>query len=199
MMKFIETIKIVDGVVENFEYHKRRFSITFSYHFNSRDIPDFTSYVENILMIERERISKGIFKLRIVYSGEVLIYSVDLYSPRVIKTLKLVEDNGIDYSFKYENRSQIERLLKLKGDCDDIIIVKNGELTDTSFCNIVFERNGSFFTPSNYLLAGTNRERKIEEGLLKEERIRPCDIRRYNKVYIINSMLDLYPIERIEL
>ena len=55
---------------------------------------------------------------------------------REIRSLKVVVDDRIDYSFKSADRSSLNRLTAQKGDCDEIIIVKNGLVTDTSFTNI---------------------------------------------------------------
>mgnify|MGYP000872165625 CR=1 FL=1 len=199
MTKFIETVLIEDGTVCHLDYHSRRYARTLQHHFLHGKAEEFNRYVKNVLAGEPMSISKGIFKLRVIYSDKPLSYTLEPYQSKEIKTLKLVEDDSIDYNFKYENRCSIERLLSLRGECDDILIVKNGYITDTSYCNIIFEKDGQLFTPSTPLLAGTKRERLINTGTIKEEKIRPCDIRRYDKVYLINSMLDFVQVEKITL
>jgi 4-amino-4-deoxychorismate lyase len=76
----------------------------------------------------------------------------------VIESLKLVEDNTISYRHKYSDRSHLLELMNMRGDCDDILIVKDGYITDTSFSNIVFFDGDKWVTPARPLLRGTMRE-----------------------------------------
>ena len=85
----------------------------------------------------------GLYKLRVVYGRVVVSVSLAPYKEPVSLSLKIVERNDIDYSFKYEDRSVFADLLQYKGDCDDILIVKDGLVTDTSYGNIVYEMDGS--------------------------------------------------------
>jgi 4-amino-4-deoxychorismate lyase len=41
--------------------------------------------------------------------------------------------------------------------CDDIIIVRNGFVTDASYANLIFRKGDEWFTPATFLLAGTMR------------------------------------------
>ena len=199
MIKFIETIKVFNGDTPDIKEHVQRVRATLSHFYSkSKEEFDLILSVSEILEREREKISNGLFKLRVVYSDRFISGTLIPYMPKTIKRLKVVECDAIDYPFKFENRSSIESLLSYKDECDDILIVKNGEITDTTYSNIVFERMGSLYTPESYLLAGTKRAALIRKGLVREVKIRPCDIDRYDKAYLINSMLDLYPVEEIE-
>lgn len=199
MIKFIESIKVLNGDAPDINEHLQRVIRTIRYFYSKSDEKfDFISCVNNVLESEREKISDGLFKLRLVYSDRFVSGTLIPYTPKTIKRLKVVECDDIDYPFKFETRTSIESLLSYKDKCDDILIVKNGVITDTSYSNIVFERMGNLYTPESYLLAGTKRAKLIREGLIREEKIRPCDIDKYDKAYLINSMLDLYPVEEIE-
>lgn len=199
MIKFIESIKVLNGDAPDINEHLQRVIRTIRYFYSKSDEKfDFISCVNNVLESEREKISDGLFKLRLVYSDRFVSGTLIPYTPKTIKRLKVVECDAIDYPFKFENRTAIESLLSYKDNCDDILIVKKGVVTDTSYSNIVFERMGSLYTPESYLLAGTKRAKLIRDGIISEEKIRPCDIDRYDKAYLINSMLDLYPVEEIE-
>ncbi|NCB03620.1 MAG: hypothetical protein EOM67_15930 [Spirochaetia bacterium] len=199
MIKFIESIKVLNGDAPDINEHLQRVLRTIqSFYSKSNERFDFISCVNSVLAREREKISDGLFKLRVVYSDRLISGTLIPYIPKRIKRLKIVECDDIDYPFKFENRTSIDSLLSYKDDCDDILIVKNGVITDTSYSNIVFERMGNLYTPESYLLAGTKRAKLIREDIVREEKIRPCDIDRYDKAYLINSMLDLYPVEEIE-
>ena len=199
MIKFIETIKVLNGDTPDIKEHVQRVRATLRHFYSkSKEEFDLILSVSEILDREREKISNGLFKLRVVYSDRFISWTLIPYIPKTIKRLKVVECDAIDYPFKFENRTAIESLLSYKDNCDDILIVKKGVVTDTSYSNIVFERMGSLYTPESYLLAGTKRAKLIRDGIISEEKIRPCDIDRYDKAYLINSMLDLYPVEEIE-
>lgn len=199
MIKFIETIKVLNGDTPDIKEHAQRVRATLRHFYSkSKEEFDLILSVSEILDREREKISNGLFKLRVVYSDRFISWTLIPYIPKTIKRLKVVECDAIDYPFKFENRTAIESLLSYKDNCDDILIVKKGVVTDTSYSNIVFERMGSLYTPESYLLAGTKRAKLIRDGIISEEKIRPCDIDKYDKAYLINSMLDLYPVEEIE-
>jgi len=191
-MNFIESIKVVDGVPQNLELHAGRASRTIYHHFG---LKGGLSLQE--ILLEARRHPKGLFKMRILYSKEIISISCENYQPRNIRSLKLVEGGNIDYSFKYEDRSLLNSLLEQKGDCDDILIIKDGFITDTSYSNIVMGRDGKLFTPSAFLLNGVKREFLLKSGIITQIEIKPSDIAFYDSIYLINSMLDLYPVERV--
>ena len=70
----------------------------------------------------------------------------------------MIDNDDICYPYKYTDRDNINRLIELRGDCDDILIIKNGMVTDSSYANVVFrDLNGNWVTPSTFLLPGTIR------------------------------------------
>ena len=97
----------------------------------------------------------------------------------------------IDYSFKSADRSSLNRLTAQKGDCDEIIIVKNGLVTDTSFTNIAVFDGEQWLTPRHPLLMGTKRACLLEKRILKEADISVEALMRAQKVSLINAMIDL--------
>jgi 4-amino-4-deoxychorismate lyase len=78
-----------------------------------------------------------------------------------------------------------------KSGCNDIIIIKNGLVTDASSSNLVFKSSKGLFTPENYLLPGTKRRLLLDRKKIKEQRIRVEDIKTFDSVYFINAMIDL--------
>jgi 4-amino-4-deoxychorismate lyase len=86
-------------------------------------------------------------------------------------------------------------LLKLKGACDEIIIIKQGYVTDTSYTNIAFYDGEKWYTSDTPLLAGTCRASLIDEGVLSVKNIRETDIWKYKKVSLINAMMNLEELE----
>jgi len=111
-------------------------------------------------------------------------------------SLTIVESNTITYDHKFTDRSEIEALRR-GITTDDIVIVKNGHITDTSFSNIVFHDGIRWLTPSTPLLYGTARERLLSDHSIIEEEIRFTDLRHFKKAALINAMIDLDEAEEI--
>lgn len=78
---------------------------------------------------------------------------------------------------------------------EELIIVKNGIITDTSYANLVFYNGKEWHTPSRPLLQGTKRQKLIDEGKIKEREIRVHDLKKFTKCSLINAMLDIGEIE----
>jgi 4-amino-4-deoxychorismate lyase len=78
-----------------------------------------------------------------------------------------------------------------RGDCDDILIVKDGYITDTSFSNIVFFDGEKWVTPARPLLRGTMRESLLKRNLIGEENITVDDLNKIKEARLINAMLPL--------
>lgn len=132
----------------------------------------------------------GIYKCRVVYNENIETIEFIPYILKPVRSLKIIRGD-IDYSYKFEDRSSIKELFSKRENCDDILIVKNNLVTDTSYCNIVFYRDGSWFTPSSPLLNGTKRQKLLDEGIITAEEITIKDIHHYERASLINSMLDL--------
>ena len=193
MMRFIETIKIENGIAHNLDLHLERASKTCFHHFGVRTVLPFDLIINEISSSHND----GIYKLRIIYTGKIEHYTIEKYEPKIVKTLKIVDGGNIDYSFKYEDRLALNKLLDLRGDCDDIIIINDGYVTDTSFSNLVFSEGEQLFTPSSFLLNGIKRQELLRDGKIKEKEIKMADINKYSNAFLINSMVDFIQIKRI--
>ena len=185
MSRFIETIKIENGRPQNLIYHMRRFNLTRQSVFPMAPALDLEKWI-NVPRDCRE----GCYKCRITYGQEIEFIEYELYKILEVKSIKLITDDEIEYSFKYRNRFAIERLFALRERADDIIILKHGRITDGSFSNLIFLRDSTWFTPLYPLLKGTKRQKLIEEGLIIEKDIRKHEISDFEKVSLINAMLD---------
>jgi len=106
-----------------------------------------------------------------------------------VHSLRLVRDDNIDYRFKYADRRRLQVLFARRGDCDDVLIVKRGLLTDTSYCNIAVYDGLQWWTPDAPLLPGTARQRLLDKGLIREKRIRVEDLPLFKRIRLINAML----------
>lgn len=186
MCRLIETIKIYNGQADNISWHNQRFNETrfdlFGIH-----IP---TDLEKLIHVPEE-FMRGEVKCRISYWEEIDRIEFETYIFHPVSSLKLVSDDFILYEYKYLDRSDINRLYSQKGDMDDILIVKNGLIRESSYSNVVLWDGKEFFTPASPLLKGTKRAKYISEGKIKERSIPVDDIGRYKELHLINAFLDL--------
>jgi len=186
MSRLIESICLSNGVFYRLPYHQARMdkSVREIFHqVNTINLNDF--------LATQSYPTKGLFKCRIVY--DIGIYSVEFlpYTITPVKRLKIVEGNTIDYAYKYADRSALHQLYELRDGCDDILIVKNGLLSDSYYSNIMLYDGHHWVTPAAPLLHGTMRQTLLDEGKIKAETIHLADIRLFKKVKLINAMLGL--------
>jgi len=178
---FFETIRVEYGSIQNLNLHLNRMHETCSEAYG-----DFLH--ENIF----ERIQlpdTGIHRLNIWYNRMDTEVKKTLYTPVPVNTVALVScEPDFDYRRKYTNREVLNNLLKSASGADEIIIFKNGFVTDTSKANIVFEKDGKLYTPDTYLLNGTMRQYLLKTGKMIEKAIRVEDIPDYEKMYFINAL-----------
>ncbi len=133
----------------------------------------------------------GVYKCRITYNSRIHSIKFILYNPHKIQSLKLVYDDEVNYSHKYEDRDVLHELLKQKSPCDDVLIVKQGWITDTSYSNVVFWDGEKWITPHTYLLAGTQRANLLENNKIHAREITPKDLPLFSHAKLINAMLDV--------
>ena len=193
MCLLFETIKLKDGVFFNLPYHFNRMNASRKILFRTE-----TCILPETLLTVPVSCQQGIFKCRVVYDH--YIHSIEFvpYAARKIKTLQIIHDDNIKYPFKFADRSNFQNL-KSKVNADEIIIVKKGWLTDTSFSNIVFYDGNKWLTPASPLLNGTKRQELLEKGIIYEKKIRIGDLKNYSKVRLINAMLDFENSNEIEM
>ena len=187
---FLETIKAVDGKIYHVEYHQQRYESVLA----SLGVKTFLNLHDNL-----HPPSQGLYRCRVVYTKDTLEITYIPYKKRQIKTLKILHDNFIEYDKKYEDRGAINALLGKKERADDILIVKNSKITDTSIANIAFFDGVKWLTPNTPLLEGTTRKRLLKEGKIFLHDIYEEDLQKYKKVALLNAMIDfdILPIENI--
>ena len=185
MSLLIESIKLIDGRFCNLLYHERRMI---------RALDDVCGVEEEInlekFLSELDVPQKGVFKCRIVYDEVSKEVEFVPYQPKEIRSLKIVENDRILYEHKYADRDAIDKLYKQKDGCDDILIVKKGNVTDTSYANIVFRKGKTWYTPWSALLKGTMRQSLLDNNKILTENIQMEDIRNFKTIKLINAMLE---------
>lgn len=197
MSQFIESIKIEDQKIFLLDLHQNRVNRTFE-NFGKEESLDINAIFKSLQHDE-----DGLYKLRIIYDLDKK-YRTEMipYAISEIDNFLLVENNIYDYSFKFEDRKELEKM-KMKSKADEIIIVKNNHITCTSFSNLLFKKGKDWFTPTTYLLNGVQRQHLLKSKKIKEAEINLQNLREYSHLQIINSMNDfddmfIYPITKIK-
>lgn len=134
---------------------------------------------------------KDWIKCRITYAASIKKIEYEPYHIRPVQSLQLVTDNTIEYSYKYQNRTRLDALFAQRGTCDNILIIKNGFITDSYYANVVFENAKGYFTPNTPLLAGVKRQVLVDTLQIQTAPIRLDDIGKYEEVHLINAFLNL--------
>lgn len=191
-MNFLETIKYDNGKFANLELHQKRMNITNKMFFKNYDGIDLSSELNSFIETynKSSEISYNkVYKCRITYSKKIHLIEIIPYSIPKIESLKIIGCNEIEYAFKYENRDTIKQLFSKKNNADDILIVKNELITDTSYCNIIFFNGSKWLTPERPLLKGVQRQYLLDEEVIETAKIRTSDLHNFQKARLINSMI----------
>ena len=180
--KYFETIRCEDFEALNLPYHEKRITNTIGLNI------DLNEYIYPP--------SEELYRCKLIYDdSEVLDVQFYPYKKREIKSFKIVYDDNIDYSKKYLNRDDLDELFKQKEDCDEIIIIKNRLLTDTSIANIAIYYDNRWITPKTALLKGTTRQRYIDQKEVFEKDIDLQMLLKSEKIALMNAMIDFDVID----
>lgn len=195
MSRFIESIKIEDQEIFNLDLHQKRVDATFSF-FGKDETLDIGKIFEDLKLEE-----DGLYKLRIVYdldkkfSSRMIPYA---YSQKT--EFALVVNNTLDYSYKFEDRKVFD-LMKNKAKSEEIIIVKNNHITDSSYANLLFLKDKQWYTPNTYLLNGVQRQQLLKTKKVKETDINLQNLKTFSHFQMVNAMIGfnelIYPVELI--
>jgi 4-amino-4-deoxychorismate lyase len=178
--KLLETIKIENGEIFNLSYHQKRFDKSRQDLFNINTPIDLSSLIDPPL--------EGLYRCRVIYEQDIESIEYIPYRAKQIHTLKVISST-ISYDHKFLNRDTFTSLLEDNPDFDEIIIEKEGYITDTTISNLAFYDGEQWFTPHTPLLEGTMRAKLLDEGFLHTRNIKKGDLALYTQVALINAML----------
>ena len=185
-MKFIETICFKDGEFQNLDLHQERINRT-CFHF-------FGESLHTLVDVLPELDDDKKYKVRFIYDNDSYTHESVIYVKLPIRSLQIVESTWFDYSFKYENRSTLQKLLR-STEADEIVISIDGLITDCSYANLAFWNGKEWLTPEKPLLEGVRRASLLRDKKIKKAPINEEELRSFEKVSLINAMLDLCDLE----
>ncbi len=183
MSLFLETIKIINGKRMYLDGHSARMNKTRKDLFKVSDTID----LKKIINVPQE-FALGLVKCRVIYGRDIENIEFSDYEFRNPRTFRLVFDEEIIYNYKSTDRERLNFLFSQRKEADDILIVKNGLITDTYYANVVMKKDGRWYTPAKPLLEGTARERYIQNGKIVPADISPDELFQYGEIKIINAM-----------
>lgn len=184
-----ETICIEQGEIRNIALHQRRYeqSLQCFYGKSAVKIFDILQLIQKTLEFSTA-LSNETVRCRVAYNRADYQIQFFPYQRKTYHTFRPVICDDIDYSLKYYDRNLLNELFAQRGNCDEIMIIKQGRVTDCSIGNLIFRRNGQWFTPDRPLLDGTQRQHLLAAGKIQETVILVEDINRFDEVRLINAM-----------
>ena len=184
-MTYFETIKCFDEEVFYLEYHQKRIAKTVGLNINLQE------YIYPP--------SAKLLKCKVIYNEDGIIDIVyDEYAAREIKTFKFIFNDDIVYRYKSTIREDIDNLFNQKDNKDEVIIVKNGLITDTSIANIAIYDGINWITPRLPLLEGTTRSRLIDNKILIQKDITVKEFMKAKKIALMNAMVEFKIISNFQ-
>ncbi len=186
MSLLLETIRLVDGVPQQLEWHQRRLAAAMRHHFPEEPIPSLAQVVA-----PPPHARAGTWKCRVVYGPHVTAVEYEPYTYRPFRRLAVVEAPRLDYRWKYADRQALAALKSGHPEADDVLIVQYGLLTDSTFANLVLEIDGVRYTPERPLLPGTMRAALLAAGRIRPAALTPAHLHRATRLWLVNAMRPL--------
>ncbi len=186
MSLFFETLKVTKREIENLSFHNKRLNETIFQNFGKMSDIDLSSYVHQ----------KDFTKQRCKVIYNEAIQSIQFYPlvQRKFQSFKLLETD-IKYNFKNVDREEINRAYAKRGDCDDVLIIQDGLVKDTTIANIALYDGKEWITPKSPLLKGTMRASLLERQIILEKDVRIKDIKNAVRFALMNALIGFYEVE----
>lgn len=188
MCRYIETIRFLNGEMPLLDYHQSRFEKTQIAAFGKVIHPSLKKFISE-QPFRRESLPGILYKCRVVYDDRSLDLTCAPYRSRKISRIRIVYANDIDYHFKFEDRTCLEKLKTGLNDETEVLVVRNNLLTDTTFTNIALYNGTKWLTPAEPLLEGVQRKFLLQKKLIFPEEIRLNDLKHFQKIKLFNAMI----------
>lgn len=193
MFPLFESIKVYKGKVCNAKWHNERMERTFKNYFKIDKTINVLDYFDS------KQITEELVKFRITYNEKEVHVEYNPYQAKNIQSLQVVHlPSDANYDFKFSDRNILNKAFAQKGEADGVLLIQNGLVTDTSYSNILFLKNGNWYTPKKPLLKGTQREKLLHMGRIQTAEIRLEDLNDYESFTLINAMNELGEREILE-
>jgi len=190
MCQFLETIQLCDGQFMRLPRHQSRLEKAMADFYPTAIIPSLSDKLAATCFP-----TVGLYKCRVIYDSEIRLIEFHPYVHPVISTLKIVETDIPSLPYKMADRTDYQAVSALKGECDDVLLVKNGLLTDTSYCNIALFDGVNWVTPLTPLIQGVTRAQLLEDGKLIAKDIKLEELVNFQKIALFNALNEFGSIQ----
>jgi 4-amino-4-deoxychorismate lyase len=194
MCRLIETIRIENGVPSLLPLHQERVDWTRKELFGLKDDCNLEDHLSDFSLPQL-----GIWKCRMTYGVKIEKTEFEPYQKKSIQSLQIIVADDFIYEHKFANREGIQHLFNLRKQADDILIIKNQLLTDTSYCNVALWNGKNWITPLYPLLKGVRRESLISSGIVQTGDISIIDLKNFYFIKLFNSMISFEEAEEISI
>ena len=188
MYPLFETLCIENGKIQNINLHQARYERSLREYYGKSAVKIFNLF--SLIQLPYP-LQNQLVRCRIDYNAESTQIQYFEYYRKIYRTFQPVICDEIDYGLKYADRTLLNSLFAQRKNCDEIIIIKNGKVTDCSIGNLIFRQGKKWYTPDTPLLLGTQREKLLQERKIQESTIFREDIVNFDEIKIINAMNSL--------
>lgn len=189
--KLLETMRLENGEIPLLVYHINRLSQTADYFSYPIDIEKVREEVEK----EATIYGNGIFKLRLLVSrnNETSI-QVNPLMQKVEEVNCTLAESPVDeqnpFLFHKTTHREVYEAHQKESFFSTLLWNTKEELTEFLIGNVVVKIDGGYFTPpvSSGLLAGTFRQKLIDEGIIKEQVLYKYEAEKFDEVWLVNGV-----------
>lgn len=185
MCLFVESIKLEDGKFKRLEFHQARINCALKAIYPQKEIFSLAD-----CLAAESFPHKGVFKCRVVYDTVVRKIEFVPYFMREIKSLLVIQTEIESLAYKLENRAVYNNAFNKRMNYDDVLLVKDGLITDTSYCNVAVFDGDKWYTPRLPLLYGVNRAQLISTGTIIEKDIKVDELLNYQSICLFNALIE---------
>jgi 4-amino-4-deoxychorismate lyase len=189
-MFLFESIRVDNGQIPLLNFHQKRVDISYSSVFKKVNTYNLQECIKPFLKKD------GIQKCRFIYDDKkyrIEIIDYQIIEPKRIGWLRI--DPNFNYSFKYYDRNFFNKIKESYSGFNEIILVKNDLITDSTYCNLIVYAKGKWIVPQTCLLNGVERTRIISAYNFPIEPITIDEFLSAKEYKLINAMR---PFEDVE-
>ncbi|ARI75879.1 aminodeoxychorismate synthase component I [Halobacillus mangrovi] len=189
--ELLETMKLINGNIPLLERHLSRVALSARYFEYPLDIQKLRT---KLLKIAAEY-ERGLYKIRMLIepsgmpSFEMTAITQTLEEVTCSLAIKPIDESNPFFYHKTTNRE----MYREHNDPQAFAVLlwnSKGQLTEFTMANLVVKEGEGYYTPpvESGLLAGTFREKLIEEGRIQEKVLYKKDLDHFNEIWMVNGV-----------
>jgi 4-amino-4-deoxychorismate lyase len=181
----LESIRIVNGKPIRLSYHQQRMNDSILQLSGRQNTIDIKRELEIFPLP-----SSGIWKCRIVYTpGKIINIGCTPYVFNPIRKLYVIKAENLQYAHKFADRTELNKLSH-PDPSTDILMVRQGKVTDTLYANVVCWDGTRWLTPAQPLLRGTMRQALLDQGIIHQADINIGELGLFKCLRRINALME---------